>query len=175
MMLIKTYWKNLVKILFLNWSFFIKLLEGVARTTEYEMDEIMPSCCPLMFLDYFYIRCCTSSKDWLFNVHIIWTMFNKYLSVITDNWRSIKLKEFENKIIVACSAAPCKSHKLLLHYFTIFQCWHDSCWVELTRGMQWGLCCNHNLNHLAFLCPLWIIFIYNFQHFLWICKNFTME
>lgn len=32
-------------------------LKGVAKTTEYEMDEEMSSCCPLMFLDYIYAHC----------------------------------------------------------------------------------------------------------------------
>ena len=33
------------------------LLEGVAATTEYEMVEEMPSCCPIMVLDYIYAKC----------------------------------------------------------------------------------------------------------------------
>ena len=43
---------------------------GVAATTEYEMDEVMPSCCPLMLLDYIYAKCFQSKyqqpvPDWI--------------------------------------------------------------------------------------------------------------
>ena len=43
---------------------------GVAATTEYEMDEVMPSCCPLMILDYIYAKCFQSKyqqpvPDWI--------------------------------------------------------------------------------------------------------------
>ena len=31
--------------------------KGVARTTEPDIDEMMPSCCPLMILDYIYLHC----------------------------------------------------------------------------------------------------------------------
>ena len=30
---------------------------GVARATEYEMEEVVPSCCPLLLLDYIYVKC----------------------------------------------------------------------------------------------------------------------
>jgi len=35
---------------------------GVAAATEYEMDEVMPSCCPLMILDYIYLKCFQSKS-----------------------------------------------------------------------------------------------------------------
>ena len=31
--------------------------EGVAKTTEPDIEEMMPSCCPLMILDYIYLQC----------------------------------------------------------------------------------------------------------------------
>ena len=31
---------------------------GVAAATEGEMEEVMPSCCPLLLLDYIYLHCC---------------------------------------------------------------------------------------------------------------------
>ena len=31
--------------------------EGVAKATEPDIDEMMPSCCPLMILDYIYLHC----------------------------------------------------------------------------------------------------------------------
>ena len=41
---------------------------GVAASTEYEIDEVMPSCCPLMVLDYIYAKCFQSKYQQATNI-----------------------------------------------------------------------------------------------------------